>query len=169
MFSGFSDNDHGEGTLMNLTLLRHGIADAHGSEDLRALTGEGRLQIEELSRQLHKNGEVYDLILSSPLLRTRQTADIFADTFGLRDKLVCDARLACGCHTSDLQSALQEHRQAHNVLAVGHMPDLGLISAELLGLKEALEFQRGSALKLKGQNLRAGQATLLFFVHPGMF
>ncbi len=151
---------------MVLTFIRHGIAGANISEELRALTAEGRQQIERLSLQLQKKDEPVDLILSSPLLRTQQTAEIIANVLEAKDRLVLDPRLACGCHWSDLQSVLQEYRNAQTIFIVGHMPDLGVIASELLGLSQSVEFKKGSALKLKTPFFRAGAGTLLSFIHP---
>jgi phosphohistidine phosphatase len=151
---------------MHLTFLRHGIAGTHDSEELRALTAEGKTQTETLSQSLKRNGEKYDLIVSSSFLRAQQTAEIVAEILGIKDRLLCDPRLTCGCHWNDLQSVLQEHPEAQNILIVGHAPDLGIMVAELLGCSKSVEFQKGSALKVKTPFFRAGSATLLFFIPP---
>jgi phosphohistidine phosphatase len=72
---------------MYLYLIRHGIAedpDPHGldpivSDESRVLTKLGRKKIIQVADRLNKLGVTFDLIITSPLIRARQTADIFID------------------------------------------------------------------------------------------
>jgi phosphohistidine phosphatase len=64
---------------MELYIIRHGIAEEKGfniKDEERKLTPEGRQKIEKVAQRLAKLGLHFDLILTSPLLRARQTAEI---------------------------------------------------------------------------------------------
>ena len=73
---------------MNLYLMRHGIAVAAGDPSItqdsqRPLTNKGIKRIRRAARGLRRLGIDFDIILTSPILRARQTADIVAATLGL--------------------------------------------------------------------------------------
>src|SRR5262245_2985211 len=77
---------------MNLYLMRHGIAvtaDQPGveSDGERALTPKGIKRMRRAVRGLRRLGISFDAILTSPLVRARQTAEIVADTHGMDDHL----------------------------------------------------------------------------------
>ena len=69
---------------MYLYLIRHGIAedldpaaDSIANDELRALTKSGRKRVEQVADRLDKLELKFDLIMTSPLVRARQTAEIF--------------------------------------------------------------------------------------------
>lgn len=68
----------------SLYLIRHGIAEDRGTKDdtLRNLTDEGRKKTKQVAKRLYDLGLRFDLLQTSPLLRARQTGDIFANVFG---------------------------------------------------------------------------------------
>ncbi len=108
---------------MKLMLLRHGIAeDAHespdGSDAARRLTPEGVKRTREVVSALAKGIDKPDIILSSPRVRARQTADLAAEAFG------CDLReiesLGVG-HVREILSAVRQTQQ-DSVMIVGHEP-----------------------------------------------
>ncbi|MFM6183502.1 MAG: phosphohistidine phosphatase SixA, partial [Dolichospermum sp.] len=64
---------------MELYLIRHGIAEEHQpklKDEERQLTLEGREKTEKIAQRLVKLGFNFDLILTSPLVRAYQTAEI---------------------------------------------------------------------------------------------
>ena len=111
---------------MRLVLVRHAEAAPGDPDDLRALTPEGHEQARKLGEQLRADGVVPDAVLSSPLLRARQTA---AD-LGFGEPEALDA-LAPGAAAGDVRSAIQG--RGETVVVVGHQPDCSRITAELRG------------------------------------
>src|SRR5689334_2900287 len=99
---------------MELYFLRHGIAADTGPEDSgdagRPLTEEGIDKLKEAARGLRRLGVRPDVLLSSPLVRARQTAEIVRKAFGIESRLV-DA-LAPGCDITRLRDLLGEYRSA---------------------------------------------------------
>jgi phosphohistidine phosphatase SixA len=77
---------------MNLYLLRHGIAVEPGTagcelDSERPLTAKGKKRLRVTSQAMKKLELSFDLILSSPFLRAKQTAEIVAKALKLRKKL----------------------------------------------------------------------------------
>jgi phosphohistidine phosphatase len=115
---------------MRLFLVRHAKA-APGSPDaLRRLNDKGREQARALAERLA--AEQPDVVLSSPLLRARETADPIARLAGV--PLRIDDRLAPGATAEGLLEALAG--AGDTVVAVGHQPDWGEIAAALTGGEE---------------------------------
>lgn len=114
-----------------LLLLRHGIAEERGGpapEPLRALTGEGIRRTTAVAARLAVLGLTADQLISSPLLRARQTAQI-AVAAGLAPGLAIDAALAPG----GAALVLVRTCQAERLMLVGHEPDLGALACLLIG------------------------------------
>lgn len=130
---------------MNLYFLRHGIAeDAHGAmrDADRALTGDGREQLADIARTLGRLGVKPDLILSSPLVRARQTAEIVAPVLGSPMEIADE--LQPGCTLDDLQRVLGPFSR-ESIMLVGHEPDLSSMAARLINADE-----QGIVLKKAG-------------------
>ena len=114
---------------MRLVLVRHAEAAPGEPDELRALTPEGHEQARGLGEQLRADGVVPDIVLSSPLLRARQTAA----NLGFGDPEALDA-LAPGATADDVRTAIQG--RGETVVVVGHQPDCSRITAELRGEAE---------------------------------
>jgi phosphohistidine phosphatase len=112
---------------MRLFLVRHAKAAPGTPDELRTLTDEGRAQTGALAERLA--AERPDVVLSSPLLRARETADPIARRAGVQ--LRVDDRLAPGATADGLLEALEG--AGDTVVAVGHQPDCGEIAAALTG------------------------------------
>jgi phosphohistidine phosphatase len=112
---------------LRLFLIRHADAESGEPDELRRLSPEGREQARTLGRQLAAEGVRADAILTSPLLRARETGEALADA------LVCtyepsDA-LAPGADAAAVRSAVAD--RGETVIVIGHQPDCGQIAAEL--------------------------------------
>ena len=112
---------------MRLFLIRHADAESGEPDELRRLSPEGREQARTLGRKLAAEGVRADAILTSPLLRARETGEALADA------LVCtyepsDA-LAPGADAAAVRSAIAS--RGETVIVIGHQPDCGQIAAEL--------------------------------------
>lgn len=114
---------------MRLYLVRHAKAAPGEPDELRPLTPEGREQARALGHRLREEGVQADAVLTSPLLRARETGDELARSLGAESEP--DDRLAPGAEAQDLRAAVEG--RGENVVAVGHQPDCGRIAAELSG------------------------------------
>jgi phosphohistidine phosphatase len=123
-------------------LLRHAHA-GHafewvGDDDLRPLTEKGRKQCQRLGAFLDEHGVRPDVIVTSPLVRAAQTAEIVAAKLGMTVR--SDQRLAEGFGQRELWALLDE-TGAREIMFVGHDPDFStllayFVDAAGIGLKK---------------------------------
>ncbi|NEO87849.1 MAG: phosphohistidine phosphatase SixA [Spirulina sp. SIO3F2] len=118
---------------MDLFLIRHGIARDRAlcsSDAERPLTSTGKKRTQKVAQRLADCGARFDLILTSPLLRAKQTADILLAA-GLSQAVEVFTPLA---PMGDLQLWVNWNQvyTYHSVALVGHQPDLGLWAEQLI-------------------------------------
>lgn len=120
---------------MDLILLRHGKAeDTHTQGDsARALVGKGRRQARRAALLLKQADFRPDIVLTSPLVRARQTADEFCEASGMPGPLVQDW-LACGMSPESALAELAAFPEFDRVAIVGHEPDFSGLVEYLLGV-----------------------------------
>ena len=112
---------------MRVFLVRHAAAAPGTPDDERALTPEGHAEAVALAERLA--GEGLEAVLSSPLLRARQTAEAIARAAGL--EVTAHPGLAPGATAATLRDAVGG--RGDRVAAIGHQPDCGNIVEELTG------------------------------------
>ncbi|MEP6812880.1 MAG: histidine phosphatase family protein [Actinomycetota bacterium] len=103
---------------MRVLIVRHAEAGPGSPDDLRTLTTAGREQARGLGRRLRDEGFEPDAVLSSPLLRARETAAALA-----LGEPEADERLAPGATPDDIREAVLD--RGETVIVVGHQPDCG--------------------------------------------
>jgi phosphohistidine phosphatase len=114
---------------MRLYLVRHADAEPGEPDELRPLTAHGRQQARELGAQLAAEGATGAAVVTSPLLRARETAEEIARALGTTAQP--DERLAPGATADSVRETAAEHADNAAIVAVGHQPDCGRIAAEL--------------------------------------
>ena len=107
--------------------MRHADAEPGDLDELRRLTPAGRVQARALGRRLADGGVKPDVVLSSPLLRARETAEEIARATGAEAEPV--EELQPGATPEDVEAAVAG--RGERVVVVGHQPDCGLIAAAL--------------------------------------
>src|SRR5579884_1489911 len=129
---------------MNVYLVRHAVAVDHGdpaypNDDDRPLTEKGRKQFKKAARGFLEIAPPPALLLTSPLPRAMQTADILqAESGELTRVLVCDALRPGGAFDQVLRDCtahaggLDAEQLERGVALVGHAPAIGLLGAWLL-------------------------------------
>lgn len=118
---------------MHLYFLRHGEADWPNwkkPDDERPLTDFGKKEMRDVAKVLDRLKVRPDLIVTSPLPRASQTAEIAADY--LKGKLREDELLAKGFGIDELEIVLKRHR-AKRLMLVGHEPDFTEVISALTG------------------------------------
>jgi phosphohistidine phosphatase len=130
---------------MQLVIVRHAEA-APGSPDaLRPLTPDGREHARLVGQALLEEGLAPSAIVSSPLLRARETAAALASALGLGDPEV-DERLEPGASPDDFRDVARG--RGETVVIVAHQPDCGLAAAAFTGGPEPA-FPPGGYVRLE--------------------
>ncbi len=118
---------------MILYFLRHGKAGQPRAtnDDARELSDKGRDALRNAAPLWRRLNLRPDLVLSSPLPRALQTAELFCEAVG--GEPIADDRLRPGAGWGDLARAMAAHGDARRVMFVGHEPDLSSAIVELTG------------------------------------
>jgi phosphohistidine phosphatase len=114
---------------VRLFIVRHAKAATGDPDELRPLTEDGRETARALGRQLAADGVRPDAILTSPLLRARETAAEISKAVGTEPEP--DERLAPGAMPDDFVAVATG--RGESVLVVGHQPDCGRAASALGG------------------------------------
>ena len=156
---------------MLVLLLRHATAEPHGgkSDADRALVEKGWKQARRAGAFCREHGLVPDLVLTSPLVRARQTAGEFVRACGggVPEPVVVPW-LGLG-HAPAMLGELAAYRRFATVCLVGHEPDFSMLASEMLGCGgEAIRVRKASLIGLECPSLRPGAGELQFAI-PNAF
>ena len=146
---------------MDLYFLRHGEADWpdwEKSDDARPLTKRGKKEMHEVAAFLKWVKARPDLVVTSPLPRASQTAEIAAEH--LKVKCREDKLLAPGFGRQELERLLKKYR-AESLMIVGHEPNFTQTISQLTGAALKLP-KAGVALVELGRSWRNGCLLWLF-------
>lgn len=154
---------------MNLYILRHGIAVDPGTagyprDSERPLVPKGERRLWQVAEAMEALELSFDLILSSPYVRARRTAEIIAEAFNARKKLEFSTELEPDGSMKKLVQFLNSLEPTPNeVLLVGHEPYLsGLISLLISGEEiSAVTMKKGGLCKLAADALKPGRCARL--------
>lgn len=153
---------------MFLHLLRHAHAGDSttwgGPDEARPLTDKGRGQADRLGRFLVEQRFSSDLMLTSPKVRARQTADIVAKHLGL--SVIVDDRLGEVLEVATVDAILRDHHDPTAPILVGHDPDLSDLVASLCRAG-AVRMRKGALARIESERpLRDGGGTLRWLIPP---
>ena len=144
---------------MELYLLRHGIAEDRsqsGRDADRRLTEEGRDKLRRILERAHSAGVRPSLILSSPLRRALETAEIAAHALGYDGKIVRTPALAPDSSPQQVWEAIREHQGEAAVVLAGHEPLFSATVAYLLGsTQEMVHFRKGAIVRIDADAFKA--------------
>jgi phosphohistidine phosphatase len=154
---------------MNCYFLRHGLAvepgQWSGTDFDRPLTPEGCDRMEREAKSIADLSLGLDLIVTSPLLRAKQTAEIVAIRLKMRGKLIEDGRLADGFNLQRLGELLAEHAGAGAVMLVGHEPTMSATIGRLAGGAD-VEFKKGALACVRLPDPTSRSGVLLWLIPP---
>src|SRR5712671_3621719 len=143
-----------------LYLIRHGLAEERGDawpdDTKRPLTDEGMSKMRKSVRGLARLGLSVDVVLTSPLVRARQTAEIVAAGLSPRPSLVSVDSLAPEGTFALVVADLEKHVRKTRVALVGHEPNIGELAARLIGSRHAIEFKKGAVCRIDVETLPPG-------------
>jgi phosphohistidine phosphatase len=158
-----------------LLIVRHAIAEERDeatrlghSDAERPLTPKGSKRMKAIAAGIARQIPAPQYILSSPLLRARQSAEILATRFP-GTTITIERGLIPGAPLAQLVARLDERIDEGTGILVGHEPDLSTLVSLLLFGKEsaAIQLKKGGAALLDfPRHIASGQATLLWLMTP---
>jgi phosphohistidine phosphatase len=163
---------------MNLFILRHASAGLRRANPLldikRPLDKDGKAQCLQLAHVLNALKLSFDLVVSSPLKRSQQTAQLIATETGYEQKILISNALAPAAAFAQFQRLLRECSAYENVLIVGHNPNLTQFLGQLLGVGATddpvagvatprIRLRKGSLARV---SLQRGPAVLQSLIDP---
>ncbi len=160
---------------MELYLIRHGIAqDAKNeiADEERSLTKEGRQKTEKIAHKLSKLGLEFDVIATSPLLRARQTAEIFKAAELTKQIEECKHLAPSGHIYGWLVDWLlpKNYPQDIKIGLIGHQPDLGNWAESLVWgeAKQNIVLKKAGiiGLKMPEKGLPLGKSQMFWLTPP---
>jgi phosphohistidine phosphatase len=152
---------------MRVTLIRHGEAEARAPRDEdRALTKRGRADVRRVGRALCRHGVRFSLIISSPLVRAVQTAEIIAAAVNYRGTIVVTRALIPDADVTGIRALLADHADASSVALVAHEPILSAAAAALLGVGGVPALKKSEAIRLRLADGPAGVGRFRWRIEP---
>jgi phosphohistidine phosphatase len=157
---------------MELFFMRHAEAERrerYSNDHHRPLTEQGRQTQSLVARALVSVLQPLHHLLSSPLVRARQTADIVAAALPFDGQVEETAILGADCTAGAVLRLLQGYPRDTRILCVGHEPDMSRLSAICLdgGGHSTIAFQPGAIIGLAFQGYpEPGRGILRFFLRP---
>ena len=162
---------------MDLYIIRHAIAVDEGtpgyeSDSERPLTDKGRKKMRQIAKGLRSLGVEFDLILSSPYVRARETAEILADVFKMKKKITFTENLIPQGNPELLIGEINEKYSVESLALVGHEPHLSTLVGILIAdhAKPDITLKKGGVCYLSADDLhhQDHRAALEWLLTPGI-
>jgi phosphohistidine phosphatase len=123
---------------MNLILIRHADAGERDAkrwpdDDLRPVSAVGRERQLTCAAAMQRMGIRFDHLISSPLLRARETAEIVAEAYGFEGEIVVSDAMGPDCTARGIAAFLGAYANGDRVALVGHEPSFSSLAAALIG------------------------------------
>jgi phosphohistidine phosphatase len=137
---------------LELYLVRHGVAAERGpdypDDSKRPLTSKGMAALKREAKALNALGIGFDLIITSPLTRTRQTADILAEHLEGKPTVTHSDALAPAGTPGAVMQEIGRHARKRRIALVGHEPNIGELAARLIGARSPMAFKKGAICRI---------------------
>jgi phosphohistidine phosphatase len=158
---------------LELYLIRHGVAaergDDYPDDSKRPLTNAGISRLRKEAKALDALGVGFDHIITSPLVRTKQTADVFAEVMKSKPSVSQSDALAPAGTSAAVVQELAKHMRKGRIAVVGHEPNIGELAARLIGARMPMEFKKGAICRIDFEVFPPkGAGQLRWFVTPRM-
>jgi phosphohistidine phosphatase len=152
-------------------LVRHAIAGERGpqfpDDRKRPLTPEGIGKFRKVARGLAALEPEIEIILTSPLVRAVQTAELMAQYLPGHPAVVTTDALAPRTSYADVLAMLSQHTKRSGLALVGHEPGLGVVAARLVGGRRAFALKKGGVCRVDVDSLPpAAPGRLVWFLPP---
>jgi phosphohistidine phosphatase len=157
--------------VLELYIIRHGVAAERGEDfpddSKRPLTSRGIERLTREAKALTALDVTFDVIVTSPLVRTRQTADVLAEALQGKPQVVASDALAPAGTPAAVIQEIAKHARKARIALVGHEPNLGELAARLIGARSPIEFKKGAVCRIDFEVLPPkGLGQLRWFLPP---
>jgi len=158
---------------MDLYVLRHGKAETsvsqEGTDSDRALTIQGRNEIHQISAWMVRRGCRFDIIATSPLRRAIETAEIIAETYGLRKNLLIWKELLPGMDFDQLMEKIDSCSDVSSLLIIGHEPSLSGYIGRIIsqGGQASVQLKKGGLARIRNFTPLPVFGELSWLIPPG--
>ncbi len=159
---------------MDVLLIRHAEAGERDDaqwpdDDLRPVSDEGREKQTTCARAMKKLGVKFEYLVTSPLLRARETAAILAEVYGYQDEPQVSEALGHGCAAGTVVELLAKFPPHGRVALVGHEPAFSRVAAALIGGPDAdITLKKSGVVGIAFDGpADVGAGSLAFLLKPG--
>jgi len=157
--------------MTELYLIRHGVAEERGEawpdDAKRPLTQDGISKLRKSASALKAVGVVIDVIVTSPFVRPRQTAELIAAGLDPHPHIVTADSLTPGGTLTAVLSDLEKQSKRERIALVGHEPGIGELAARLVGTRHPIPFKKGAVCRIDVEALpSSGPGDLRWFLTP---
>ncbi len=154
---------------MEIYLMQHGPALPKEQDPDEGLSPAGEARIHASGKALKRMGVSFDVILSSPKKRSRQTATIVAEEVGFPpEKIMETEKVKAMSPPEETIKALTEYAGNKRILIAGHLPSVAEVASFLLteGSKATIEFERGGCCRIDVEDLPTHSGHLKWYLTP---
>lgn len=154
---------------MEIYLMQHGSALPKEQDPEGGLSTDGKARIHASGKALKKMGITFDVILSSPKKRSKQTASIVGEEVGFPpDKIIETEKVKAMTHPEETIKTLAEYADNQRILIAGHLPSVAEIASFLLtkGSKVTIKFERGGCCRIDVEDLPTHSGHLKWYLTP---
>jgi phosphohistidine phosphatase len=161
---------------MNIYIIRHAIAVNRGTpqyedDSQRPLTDKGKKKMRQIARGLLALGVDFDLILSSPYVRAKETAEILAEVLKTKTAVAFSENLIPMGDPDLLIAEMNEKYNVNSIALVGHEPHLSTLISLLVSENASLDMtlKKGGVCRLSADDLHHNRkAALEWLLTPGI-
>jgi len=154
---------------MEIYLMQHGPALPKEQDPEEGLSPEGEARIHWSGKALKKMGICFDVILSSPKKRSKQTAEIMAKEIGIPPENIIETeKVKAMAPAEETVKTLSELSGKERILIAGHLPSVAEIASFLLteGSKANIGFEMGGCCRIDVDDLPTHSGRLRWYITP---
>jgi phosphohistidine phosphatase len=138
-------------------VIRHGLAEERGDafpdDAKRPLSEDGISGMRKAARGLARLGVTIDVVLTSALVRAKQTAELVAGGLNPRPPVSTVESLAPGGTYQEIVADLEKQSRRKRIALVGHEPGIGEFAARLIGSRHPIAFKKGAVCRIDVDSL----------------
>jgi phosphohistidine phosphatase len=161
---------------MQLFLLRHAEAESEAaSDEMRTLTVKGSSQAESIGKFCLRHGVIPEMILTSPLIRAKETARLVARELDFSQQVQTADFLRAGMTAEQAFAGLREVLgglmkreklpEKTRIMLVGHEPDFSNLAGVIIGGRAtSVHFRKATLMGMTLQELKPGEGTIEFLI-----